>query len=557
MMDYRTSLYTIFLKLKNEDNDFMLVHGYTGAMDVVTENVAHFLRKGALPNQDGTYPVEQETIEALLQRGYLTTKTPVQEREVVHKMANIFHKQSSISKSFLFLVAYDCNFRCPYCFENTISHDGKAWSKKVFTKDAVDRAYAAMLEIEGDRKNHRDTITLYGGEPLLAENKEVVEYIVEEGLKRHYKFMAITNGYDLEHFVDVLGPGKIDYLQITVDGPPEKHNARRTHYLHGNSFEKIMSNIMLCLGLGVRIGVRINTDLSNFDDIKVLTEMFKEYGFFNDPNFSAYSALVHGDDNDNISCNVVMTNTPSDILESVKSVETPAFEVEDAGYYDPDSQYIDFDKEEERYHQISKELSFHYDDDEANPLYEEIDRIQILNRGKYIDKYYQDIKENPANAHMVSCQDFGLRNTILGVLKKGKIMPFKSTFCSAQTSMLIFDPCGDLYTCWETVGLDKHIVGRYQEKVEFYEEELQNWYGRNISKTPACSKCKYAFFCGGGCQAHALAEGRGYNSSYCDGYPKTFQKVVPHVYQEYLDQIEAAEQEKEKEQESIQQTAEA
>ncbi len=545
MTTYRTSLYTIFLKLENEDNDFLLVHGYTGAMDIVTENVAHFLRKGARADKSGNYPVEEDTLAVLIDRGYLTDKAPLEERETVQLMADIFHKKSSLTKTFLFLVAYDCNFRCPYCFENSISDDGKAWSKKVFTKDSVDRAYEAMLEVEPDRGKHRSMITLYGGEPLLVENKEVVTYIVEEGLKRNYNFTAITNGYDLEHFTELLGPGKIQGLQITVDGPPEKHNMRRTHYLHGNSFEKIMQNIQICLDLNVTISIRINTDLSNFDDIKVVNELFKEYGFFKYKNFRAYSALVHGENNENISCNVVMTNSPEEILEQVKTKEAPAeFEVQDKGYYDPDSQYIDFEKEEERHVDALNEVNFHYDGDTENPLYEEIDKIQLLNRGKYIDKYYDSIKENPADAHMISCQDFGLRKTMLNVLDKGNLMPFKSTFCSAQTGMLIFDPCGDLYTCWETVGMDKHKVGTYKGELEFFDEELAHWFGRNIGKTPACSKCKYAFFCGGGCQAHALAEGRGYDSSYCDGFPKTFQKVVPKVYEEYMLNLAKAETEK-------------
>ncbi|MFK8101008.1 MAG: radical SAM protein [Saprospiraceae bacterium] len=533
MTTYRTSLYTIFVKLENADNDFLLVHGYTGAMDLVTENVASFLRKGAKKDKNGNYPIEEETFKTLTERGYLTDKSPVEEKEVVYEMADIFHKKDSMIKSFLFLVAYDCNFRCPYCYENTISHDGKAWSKKVFTKDAVDRAYETMLEVEPDRKQHYNTIILYGGEPLLVENKDIVEYMVERGVKEKYIFQAVTNGYDLEHFAHLLGPNKIEYLQITVDGPPEKHNARRTHYLHGNSFEKIMTNIKLALDLGTKVNIRINTDLNNLEDIKTVNELFKSLGFFDYKNFYAHSALIHGDSNDNISCNVIMS-TPEESLKAVKSSKTPTFEVEDKGFYDPDSQYIDFNKEEDRYQEDLKELVFHYDGDKENPLHDEIDRIQLLNRSKYIDSYYEDVKENPASAHMISCQDFGLRETILKVLDKGNLMPFKATFCGAQTGMLIFDPCGDLYTCWETVGMDKHKIGTYKEKLEFFEEEMAHWYGRNISKTPACSKCKYAFFCGGGCQAHALAEGRGYNSSYCDGFPRTFQKVVPRAYIEHI-----------------------
>lgn len=57
-----------------------------------------------------------------------------------------------------------------------------------------------MEQIQSYRERGNNVITLYGGEPLLAENKDIVTYIVEEGVKRGYKFEAITNGYDLDCF---------------------------------------------------------------------------------------------------------------------------------------------------------------------------------------------------------------------------------------------------------------------------------------------------------------------------------------------------------------------
>ena len=101
-------------------------------------------------------------------------------------------------------------------------------------------------------------ITLYGGEPLLAENKDIVTYIVEEGVKRGYKFEAITNGYDLDCFLDLLSSEKINKLQITIDGVKEEHNVRRIHYKYHDSFDKIISNLKLALKKDVFISVRIN-----------------------------------------------------------------------------------------------------------------------------------------------------------------------------------------------------------------------------------------------------------------------------------------------------------
>lgn len=111
----------------------------------------------------------------------------------------------------------------------------------------MDRAYQAMLEFEPNTELHSKKIILYGGEPLLKQNKEIIKYIVSKGNNHGYHFTAITNGYDLEHFIDLLSPDKINHLQISIDGTEEKHNNRRTHFSDGKSFQKIMNNIVFAL----------------------------------------------------------------------------------------------------------------------------------------------------------------------------------------------------------------------------------------------------------------------------------------------------------------------
>lgn len=79
---------------------------------------------------------------------------------------------------FTWMVTYNCNFRCPYCFEDRTKKDSK--QKIVFTKDMIDAAYAVIDKFHPLKLSINKTMTLYGGEPLLAENKEIVSYIVEE-----------------------------------------------------------------------------------------------------------------------------------------------------------------------------------------------------------------------------------------------------------------------------------------------------------------------------------------------------------------------------------------
>lgn len=56
----------------------------------------------------------------------------------------------------------------------------------------------------------------------------------------------------------------------------------------------------------------------------------------------------------------------------------------------------------------------------------------------------------------------------------------KTGFCGANYNMLLFDALGDLYKCWEYVGNDDYIVGKYDEGeikstgniIEFWKEPL-------------------------------------------------------------------------------------
>ena len=521
---FRLSSYTIFVRLVDPEDGYLLVHGYTGAIDIVSSKVGAVLRSGqfltASSFQDADVVNSESIVTRLVRRGYLTTKSPLEEKEWVAKFATKLHQTARMKSNFLFLVAYDCNFRCPYCFENDISSHGKGWSKKVITRPLVDAAYRAMEKMQPDASLRAKEIILYGGEPLLKENKDIVEYIVAQGQARDYHFKAISNGYDLDEFLHLVGPGGIEKLQITIDGVKEKHDRRRTHHLYMRSFDKIINNIQIALDLGAKITVRINTELNNFDEIGELYHFFKETGLTKRNNFRVYSALIHGEEEMN--CNAVMAPEEEQGSQGLDKEELVEYNLDYS--YDPDAQYIDFQKEEAHFAGSST----------GQPVFSDEDSIRTMNRGKFIQKYEELTTANPDIKETISCQDFGIRRKLQQAVNGNAKMAFTSVFCTAQSGMMIFDPDGDLYTCWETVGQEFYKVGTYASQLEIDEEKLHQWYGRNISKIGACSKCKYALFCGGGCQVLALKDGRGFNSPYCDGLPKTFHRVAADLGKELL-----------------------
>ena len=286
METLRTSSYMIPVKLEKEESKYMLIHGYTGAMDIVTETLLDKIKNISTVNV-----LPDNMITTLLKRGYITIKTQEEEYAYVARMARALHEKYNILyTTFTWVVTYNCNFRCPYCYEEKSFKNGSR--NLTFTKAQVDIAYKAQELIQPNENLRKKTITLYGGEPFLEENKEIVEYIVEEGHKKGYVFSAITNGYELNHFLDLLGPEKIYKLQITIDGAKNIHNERRPHYKDRNTFDVIIDNIEEALKKNVKVVVRMNADSKNISSYPELEMYLRQKGFLDYPNFTFYFGFI-------------------------------------------------------------------------------------------------------------------------------------------------------------------------------------------------------------------------------------------------------------------------
>ncbi len=285
MENYRLSSYSIHVPLEKFTGKQLLVHGYTGAIDEISSDITAYLQenKNALCSSD--FPYSNATWEKLIARGYLTRKTKDEELRHVKKFADLMHKRDkALNMNFGFLVSYDCNFRCPYCSQAEVSMHGQSWGKEKFTKETVDEAYVAIAKLSEARRFSK-SLLLYGGEPLLKFNREVVEYIVERGKALGFVFYAVTNGYDLGAYKDLLGKGQIEAIQVTLDGWRDKHDKTRTHKNGQKTFDKIVDNISMALDLGTYVGVRMNSTGDNIESIKHLAKFFQEKNLFEHDNF--------------------------------------------------------------------------------------------------------------------------------------------------------------------------------------------------------------------------------------------------------------------------------
>jgi uncharacterized protein len=479
----RTSSYCIFVKLPKRQDRVLLVHGYTGAYDEVSLDIAEFLYHHRVVSaplfgrwsrefdhaKDDSTPSET-VLQDLQNRGYLTTLTVEQEKERLRSIAGMVHSFDSRGLSYILVPGYDCNLRCPYCFQDHMRTDPSfRHLLRRMTPELVDQILDGILNLEAthpDGKSEHRHFTFFGGEPLLAANAELVEYIVRRASALGpASFSAVTNGTELESYCNLLGPTTISSLQITLDGPPGTHDRFRMYADGHGSFEKIARNIVLALDRGVTVSVRVNVCKDNLKDLPGLAIEAQQRGWADRKNFRIYVAPIH-----------------------------PTGGFPNTG--------------------------------------------QLFNSHE-LGKAMRQLRDTDPIMSIIDTPDDGLRSRALALFQHPETDPiadFKASFCGAHTGMYIFDPLGDIYACWERMGDPRIRIGRVASdgKLQFEMPMLSRWRSRTVASNPTCESCSYALHCGGGCAVSAEAQNGEYFSNHCDGFAARFRTAVADAYEAFL-----------------------
>lgn len=114
---YRKSSYVIPICVNDVQKQYMLIHGFTGALDIVSEDIASMFLQDNI-NSPLPEHLSEKAFQLLEKRGYITLKPETEEHLIANKIAAAIHAfQRRNRKRFYFIVNYNCNFRCSYCYE--------------------------------------------------------------------------------------------------------------------------------------------------------------------------------------------------------------------------------------------------------------------------------------------------------------------------------------------------------------------------------------------------------------------------------------------------------
>jgi uncharacterized protein len=498
-----TSRYTTQIPL-SDSSDVLLMHGYSGAFDRVPASVAAYLRALAPPRTRPLHgewtpepaphavtPPPDALVDQLRRRGYLTDKSADEERAIVRKLAAALHEADK-QPAYVLMTTYDCNLRCPYCFQDELRTDpNKRALLKRMTPALVDRIFAAFPGIEARHgidpaAPPRPQFMLFGGESLLAENRPLVTYILERAKRAGADSLAaISNATELDAYADLLGPGNISFLQITLDGVPEEHDRRRIYADGSGSFDKIARNIDMALARGVRIDVRLNLDRRNLGDLPRLAEIMRGRGWDQAPTFTAYGAAIFAGN------------------EAVERAH-----LMDNG-------------------QLSRALE---------ELHASVPATRIIGRPSdalktTLGKVFAE-KGDPLQSFRASyC---GAHTTMYVFDPLGDIYACWERTGNAKARVGWVDEAGNAIFPAPAAPPPRSDGKRGLPVVQKEPSDLQTWRARTVSTNPTCLDCRYAFYCGGGCAVRAWEDSGGYYSNYCDGFQAQFRAAAVEAYADHV-----------------------
>ena len=247
--------HTVIPAVNSKGKFYILINTLNGSVDEITESEKQLIDKWKCGDiSPVTEDFERDLFDRLKSRAYIVDSECDEEIRYskIITMCRERHAARVRRPSVAFVITYDCNFSCPYCFEK-----GRGNNSSLITREMIDKVF----EIHG---GDLDTICLYGGEPLLLGNREIIEYIISKAPDARYSI--ITNGYFLEEYVPLLERLNIASVQVTLDGCEETHDKTRCLRSGSGTYNKIMAGIRTCLSNHIPVKIRMNITSSNIDN---------------------------------------------------------------------------------------------------------------------------------------------------------------------------------------------------------------------------------------------------------------------------------------------------
>lgn len=212
---------------------------------------------------------ELEHLNTLKDLGILVDKSADEATVAVEELER---RKRAGSVSMTYCVTSRCNFNCVYCVQ-----EGKYGPETEMPPGIRQKAVGFSIEMLEHQGGDSLDAVFYGGEPLLN-----YDGMLDMMLQLHHQsrtvrvtelsFGVVTNGSLLTPArLEVLRLLGLGHMQITVDGLPNSHNARRR--TKNGSWGKVWETILTASSQGIHTNVNVVVDSENAGELGALLDV--------------------------------------------------------------------------------------------------------------------------------------------------------------------------------------------------------------------------------------------------------------------------------------------
>ena len=118
-----------------------------------------------------------------------------------------------------------------------------------------------------------------------------------------------------------------------------------------------------------------------------------------------------------------------------------------------------------------------------------------------------------------------------GLFRKESFPRFSPAYCDAETGLVVVDPFGKVYSCFDAVANEANSVGCVDQGLGrfLWNFNRAKWRVRTTDNMEACRACPYAFICRGGCAFRANYEHGSYFREHCGEIREVVAFVASHM----------------------------
>lgn len=232
----------------------------------------------------------KENLNGLRENGIIVENEQEEEVKLKDFFRQLKYESHKLPFEATILTTYSCNFRCVYCFEESVRE------KLFMDKDTSDSVIRWLINRARERNLKKIYLVYYGGEPLLNIRPIYdISWQMQEWARKnnvHFSFGIITNGSLIyAELIDKLLSVGLEQVRISIDGDREAHNKNRPFLDGGATFDLIIDNIKGIIDK-VKVALAGNFDRENFKSIPGLLDYLEREGLLYKLDFLIFSPLV-------------------------------------------------------------------------------------------------------------------------------------------------------------------------------------------------------------------------------------------------------------------------